>query len=114
VDPKFQAMLVEAEEIRAQCVRTGDIGPHAAQMTKMINYGQNHNLLTGNIFDGSASDEFLSHATEMAACCLEVIYKEKIGPVLNLSDSEKIEINRLAVAKARAKMSFFERFGRLP
>ncbi len=114
MDAKFREMLVEAERIRAVCRSIGDFGPHAAQNIKMINYSQEMRLITGDIFDGTASEEFLDHCTEIAACALEVGYGEEIGSILTLTREQKIAINRRAKKKAEMSLQFLEQHGRLP
>lgn len=111
MDTKFRAMLVEAEKIRAECVRTGNIGPHARQMADMIDYGRDKGLFGGNIQYGTASDEFLAHATEMAACSLEAIYGEVIGSMLELTGEKKSEIRKRAFDKAKTKIEFVRKYG---
>ena len=114
MDKKFEEMLREAEKIRAECRRTGNIGLHAEQMKKMIEYGQKKNLLTGNVPDGSASTEFLTHSAEMAAFVLEVIHNEKVGSVVRLSRKKQCELAIRAQEKALAHLRAGEAAGILP
>lgn len=114
MDKKFEGMLKEAERIRAECRRTGNIGQHAGHMAKMLECGQKKNLLTGNVPDGSASPEFLAHSAEMAACVLEVIHNEKVGSVLQLSRKKQQELAIRAKDKAIAHLRAGEAAGILP
>lgn len=86
----FRDKLVEAAGIREVCRRTGDIGPHAEQMVRMIEYGREHQCLQGSVLDGTASPEALAQAAESAAFILDVIHgEERVGSTLNLSEEQK-------------------------
>lgn len=114
IDKKFKEMLREAEKIRAECRRTGNIGPHARHMQKMVEYEQKKGLLTGNVPDDSASAEFLAHSAEMAACVLEVIHNEKVGSVFHLLRKQQRELAIRAKEKAIAHLRAGEAAGILP
>lgn len=109
----FRAMLLEAERIRMGCRATQDIRPHAQFMSKMICYGREQQLLLGSLENGTASEEFLAQAAEMAACILEVIHGENIGSVLALSREEKMEIILRAKEKAESDITAAKRRGLL-
>jgi len=98
MDTKFKKMLIEAEKIRAICRRNGDISPHKKYMRNMTKYGVEKGFLAG-----SESEEYLGQAAEMAACILEVIYKEEIGSILNFSPERKRNIMKSAQEKAEAR-----------
>ncbi len=114
MDEKFEEMLREAETIRAECRRTGNIGPHARHMAEMLEYGQKKSLLTGNIPDDSVSAELLAYSAEMAACVLEVIHNENVGPVLRLSRKQQRGLAIRAKEKALAHLQAGEAAGILP
>lgn len=114
MDKKFREMLLEAEKIRAECRRTGKIGPHAEQMVKMIDYVRKKNLFTGNVPDSSAGSELLAHSAEMAAGVLEVIHNEEVGSVLQLSRKKQRELAIRAKEKTLGHLRSAEAAGILP
>jgi len=97
-------MLLEAEKIRAKCREDGNIEKHATCMANMLMYADSKGLLTGNIFQGTASEEKLNQAAEMAACLLEVVHEYDVGPILDLPDNKKLEIIELAKEKTLANL----------
>ena len=97
MDARFLEMLKEAEQIRAKCRQTGMIGPHGKHMADMMRYAKEHGLYTGDVLAGTASEECLTHAAEMAAGMLEIIHGEQVGSVLTLSREEKIALSRRAI-----------------
>lgn len=102
-------MLEEAEEIRKEARRAGDSGAHAGKMMEAIAYAQTHRLFTGNVPAGTANEENLAQAVEMAAYILEVLHGEKeVGSVLGLSREQKFAICHQAAEKALADMAAFE------
>ncbi|MDO8598884.1 MAG: hypothetical protein Q7S02_02145 [bacterium] len=103
MDRQFKQMLEEAERVRVECRATGDIGPHAACMAQMIQYGQQRGLFTGDVLTGTASEENLANAAEGGACILEVIHgAEAIGSVLDLPRDQQIALCRRAMERAEA------------
>ena len=104
MDKGLRKMLVEAERIR----RKGNHGPHAGHLAKMLHHGQSKKLFTGNALDGTASEEQLSLATEMAAGTLEFFHNEKVGSVLNFSLKAKIRLCKRAKKKAEAHIKLME------
>ena len=110
MDERFKQMLMEAEKIRAECKQTGSIGQHGRHMAKMIRYGQENKLLTGDLLAGTASEENLCLAAEGGACILEVIHDEAVGSILNLPREKKMAITRRAKEKAEQDV---KRFGPL-
>jgi hypothetical protein len=96
-------MLTEAEKIRAECRRTDVIGPHGGHVSKMIRYGMGKGFLTGKPLEGTASEENLNLAVEIAACILEVNHGEEVGSVFDLSPERKIEVMKRAEEKVKAR-----------
>ena len=116
MDKKFKEMMRKAEKIRGECQRMGDgdPNPHAKHMTKMLEYGQKKNLLTGNVMDDSASTELIALTTEAAACVLEVIHNEEVGSVIELSHKEQRKLIMHAKKKAIAHLRSGKALGFLP
>lgn len=113
MDEKFRKMLLESEKIRARCRSTRNIGPHARQMTKMIGYAQEKKLFIGSVLARNANEELLNHTVEIAACSLEIIHGEEIGPVIALSSEKKMEIILRAKAKAEQAVALAKKHGLL-
>jgi len=118
MDKVFERMLAKAEEIRNEQRRLfkfspshSSPAPHASQMAEMIRYGQKQGLFSGVIHKGTASEEYLSQVAEAAAFILEFFHGEDIGPVLDLTSEEKIQIALRAEEKAKDVVSATRTFG---
>ena len=105
MDRTFRGMLEGAERIRTACRRTDDTGAHAEQMMKMIQYAQKHHLFTGSVPTGTANEENLAQAAEMAAFIIEVIHGGQVGSVLGLPREWLLAICREANEKAEAHIA---------
>ena len=64
-------------------------------MKEMIDYGREKGLLTGNIFDGTASEEYLGQAAESAAFILEN-HGKTVGAIDAFSREQKFNIINFA------------------
>ncbi len=91
MDKGFQDKLRDAARTREHCVGNFKVGPHAKKMKEMIVYGGERGLLTGNIFDGTASEEYLGQMAEGAAFILEN-HGERIGRIDDFSKEQKLNI----------------------
>lgn len=103
MDERWKEMLTEAQKIRAECRRTGIIGVHGGHVAKMIRYGMGKGFLTGKPLEGTASEENLNLAVEIAAAILEVNHGEDVGSIFVLSPERKLEICRRAEEKVKAR-----------
>ena len=101
MNAEIRRTLIRAEQIR----QTRNMPMHAMIMSDIMKFFRTNKIPGGNVFNGTASEEKLAIATEIAAGVLEFCHGEEIGSVMNLSTEEKVELNRRAKLKAYSDLS---------
>ena len=104
MDSRFKRMLVDAWNIRAQCVCTGIPGPHARWMADTMEYLRSKGLLTGSVFDNTASEEYFLQLAESAALLVGISRGHRFGLVLNRSHESNMAL--ILAAKGIAEGTF--------
>lgn len=70
------------------------------------------NLITGDVFLGTASEENIALATEIAAGIFEIIHGREIGSVLDLTPDQKLELINKSVGQVQQDAKEFQRQAR--